>query len=277
MSAFIWASLILLLFNSTPTISSPCIEDLPILVLKKSKIFASELFFLIEGDLGSLIPSKDGFFNFIFFNLPNRFENFSFVVEVLFVSSLLILSLVETFLSSILFSTIWLTIGCDGWFTSGFVWTSLSWVTPGEEVSVLDCWSIFCCSVWTTLVWFSSACFFNFSLSAWISSNHFSKIGIASSRFGVPDEEIFCFPSIYSLPTQFFDLSSPLYLSCLIYIWSLPSFLCITWRSCLSSGASWFSGIKFLSEFSFAVEIFSTLGWFSWFWTSDGGFSSLVK
>ena len=77
-------SLILLLFNSTPTISSPCIEDFPIFDFKKSNAFVSELFFFIDGDLGSLIPSKDGFFNFIFFNLPNKFENFSFVVEVLF-------------------------------------------------------------------------------------------------------------------------------------------------------------------------------------------------
>ena len=36
---------------------------MPIFVLKKSKTFASELFFLIEEDLGSLMPSKDGFFN----------------------------------------------------------------------------------------------------------------------------------------------------------------------------------------------------------------------
>ena len=37
---------------------------------------------------------------------------------------------------------------------------------------------------------------FSLSLFACTSSNHFSKIGIASSKFGVPEEEIFCLPSI---------------------------------------------------------------------------------
>ena len=36
----------------------------------------------------------------------------------------------------------------------------------------------------------------SFALLAWTSSNHFSNIGTASSKLGVPDEEIFCFPSI---------------------------------------------------------------------------------
>ena len=36
----------------------------------------------------------------------------------------------------------------------------------------------------------------SFTLLAWTSSNHFSNIGTASSKLGVPDEEIFCFPSI---------------------------------------------------------------------------------
>ena len=43
---------------------------------------------------------------------------------------------------------------------------------------------------------FSSSFFNSFCFWLWTSSNHFSKIGIASSRFGVPDEDIFCFPSI---------------------------------------------------------------------------------
>ena len=50
------------------------------------------------------------------------------------------------------------------------------------------------CSVVTTGV--SCCAASSFPLFAWTSSNHFSKTGIASSRLGVPDEEIFCFPSI---------------------------------------------------------------------------------
>ena len=94
-----------MLFNSTPTISSPCIEDFPIFDFKKSNAFVRELFFFSDGDLGSFIPSNDGFFNFIFFNLPNKFENFSFVEEGSFLlSSLTLLS--KIFFSSFLFSTL---------------------------------------------------------------------------------------------------------------------------------------------------------------------------
>ena len=50
-----------------------------------------------------------------------------------------------------------------------------------------------CSLVVSTVSW--GACS-SFPLFACISSNHFSNIGIASSRLGVPDEEIFCFPSI---------------------------------------------------------------------------------
>ena len=63
-------------------------------------------------------------------------------------------------------------------------------VSSGEVVTISDE------GVCVSKVFCSSACFFCFSLSAIISSNHFSKIGIASSKFWVPDENIFCFPSI---------------------------------------------------------------------------------
>ena len=60
------------------------------------------------------------------------------------------------------------------------------------------------------------------------SSYHFSRITLASSRFLVPEEITFCYLSTKVLPTQFSDLSLPLYMSCLTYMWSLPSFdLCI--------------------------------------------------
>ena len=88
-----------------PTISSPCIEDFPIFDFKKSNAFVKELFFFIDGDLGSFIPSNDGFFNLIFFNLPNKFENFSFVEEGSFLLSSLTL-LFKIFFSSFLFSTL---------------------------------------------------------------------------------------------------------------------------------------------------------------------------
>ena len=95
-----------MLFNSTPTISSPCIEDFPIFDFKKSNAFVRELFFFIDGDLGSFIPSNDGFFYLIFFNLPNKFENFSFVVEGSFLFSSFKLLLFKIFFSSFLFSTL---------------------------------------------------------------------------------------------------------------------------------------------------------------------------
>ena len=61
----------------------------------------NELFFFKDGDFGSLIPSKDGFFNFMFFNLPNKFENFSFVEDGLLLFSSLTLLLFKIFFSRV--------------------------------------------------------------------------------------------------------------------------------------------------------------------------------
>ena len=98
--------------------------------------------------------------------------------------------------------------------------------------------------------------FFNLSLSAWMSSNHFSKIGIASS-FWVPDEEIFVFHQYkVTNPTSWF--SSPLYLSSHIYS-SRPSFLCYLFIFIFVSLLV-FSGccVRLVSEFSFGLWIFNT-------------------
>ena len=269
----------LLLLNSTPIISSPWIVDFPIFVLKKSKALVKALFFFIVGDFGSLIPSKDGFFNLIFLSLPNKFENFSFVVEVVLLFSCLIFSLVIFDVSSIFFSTLWLTIGSAVCKVSVVFWATTSWVSLPVETWVSFCFVV---SLWTSLldvVWFSWLCLFNLSLSAWISSNHFSKIGMASSKFWVPDEDIFCFPSIYSLPTQFFDFSSPLYLSCLTYICSLPSFLWITWCSCLlsdCSGEILVVSVDVSAELSWFDWLLSEEGWISEVWVSEVWFISLV-
>ena len=63
--------------------------------------------------------------------------------------------------------------------------------TVGEGVGVT-----FVCTVSLVSSVADVSLFFSFSLFEWTSSNHFSKMGIASSKFGVPEEEIFCFPSI---------------------------------------------------------------------------------
>ena len=154
------------------------------------------MFFFIEGDFGSLIPSKDGFFNLIFLSLPNKFENFSFVVEVISLFSCLIFSLSTFVTSSIFFSTLWLTTGSVVCEVSFVVWVTISWVSFLLEIIVSFCWVRLLWASLSDATWLSWLCFFNLSLSAWMSSNHFSKIGIASSKFWVPDEEIFCFPSI---------------------------------------------------------------------------------
>ena len=55
-----------------------------------------------------------------------------------------------------------------------------------------------------------------------IYENHFSKITVASSKFFVPEDKTLCFPLKKVLPTQFSDLSFPLYVSCLTYMCNLP-------------------------------------------------------
>ena len=69
----ICASLISLLDNSTPSISSPCTEDFPSLDLKKPSILDLKLFFEPVESFGDLIPGIFGFFILISFNFPNIF------------------------------------------------------------------------------------------------------------------------------------------------------------------------------------------------------------
>ena len=85
---FTWANLISLFVSSTPITSSPWTDDLPILDFKKSKTLFNGLGFLLSGDLGSLIPFRDGFFNLISFNFPKIFESLPFNLSCL-LSSLL--------------------------------------------------------------------------------------------------------------------------------------------------------------------------------------------
>ena len=119
----------------------------------------------------SFLP-KSGFFNLIFLTLSIKLEAifvaFSWVV-------IFWLSASTSFVGTTFCSTI--SVGL-------VVLTSVTVVCWEVEVS----WVVEVCSKFF--------CSFSFSFCAWISSNHFSKIGIASSKFGVPDDEIFCFPSI---------------------------------------------------------------------------------
>ena len=144
----------------------------------------------------------------MFFNLLKIFFTFdcsaSFDTSVWLIE---ILSCVSCFVS-VIFSVRFSSTIVSCWFDK-FVSLGITSAAVPSKFSGVDSVVTFSkdgCSGW----------FCSFSFSACTSSNHFSKIGIASSKFGVPDDEIFCFPSIYSLPTQFFDFNSPLYLSCLI-------------------------------------------------------------
>ena len=69
----ICASLISLLDNSTPSISSPCTEDFPSLDLKKPSSLDLKLFFEPVESFGDLIPGIFGFFILKSFNFPNIF------------------------------------------------------------------------------------------------------------------------------------------------------------------------------------------------------------
>ena len=103
----------------------------------------------------------------------------------------------SVFSTTLLFKVVSLTLGVD-WglifsvFSSGFWSVETLWFIFSSGLGVTTG-----CS-WLDAKFFcaSSLSFLSFSLSACTSSNHFSKIGIASSRFCVPDDEIFCFPSI---------------------------------------------------------------------------------
>ena len=113
-------------------------------------------------------PAKDGFFNLIFFNLSKKLE--------------------AVLVSAVSLLTVGVTIGSGVFSTAGAtsLVTSAAGVGSGIEVG--------CSSIGGSVV--SGWATVSFSLFVWISSNHFSYIGSASSIFGVPDEEIFCFPSI---------------------------------------------------------------------------------
>ena len=163
-----WANLISLLDNSTPTISSPLTEDFPILDLKKLPIFlenspAGKELFDTE-----LFLIKSGFLNLIFFKLSKN-ANLDFLFSV--PSSSAWFKLVVSFLVSVV---------VVDWFVA---WIFSIWLELSDCIEV--------CSVATLCAWTS----FSFSLPETTSSNHFSKIGIASSKLGVPEDEIFCFPS----------------------------------------------------------------------------------
>ena len=168
--------------NSTPRISSPWTEDFPSLDLKNPSSLDLKLFFNPDEIFGDFDPGKVGFLVFMSFIFPKIFDN---------------LFLTCSDLDTLVLSADWTGFSCSigllsvFWFKFSFsevcaVWTGCSFVID-FSVSKL---------VWlsTTSLW--ALCFFNLSLSARTSSYHFSKIGIASSRFVVPDEEIFCFPSI---------------------------------------------------------------------------------
>ena len=145
----------------------------------------------------SFFPN-DGVFIFIFFSFSKIFLGFAFSASSLFT-----------------FSEMGAVVSVAGLIISGVVLTSSVFCTVGSCVGAIvfsEGVSIF--STCSVAVGCCKFCF-SFSFCACTSSNHFSRIGIASSKFGVPDDEIFCFPSIYNLPTQFFDFNSPLYLSCL--------------------------------------------------------------
>ena len=126
--------------------------------------------------------AKEGFFNFISFNFskifPNLFFGFSSEDEMVF-----------SFSDTIdVCSWIWLSLVCDSAAAGVDKVSSLI----GSAIEVLFSSEVTCCATFSkSLLWF-----FNLSLSSWTSSNHFSKIGIASSKLVVPDDEIFCFPSI---------------------------------------------------------------------------------
>ena len=160
------ANLISLLVISTPKISSPWTEDFPILDLKKPPIFLANIPFGDEAFVSELFLAKLGFLNLIFFN-------FSRILEGVFVS--------KVSLFSVGAATLWVIVGsaCLGFSTTGGV--GCSGGVDGSSFGVLVV---------------SAGAVSSFPLFAWTSSNHFSNIGIASSRLGVPDEEIFCFPSI---------------------------------------------------------------------------------
>ena len=175
----ICANLISLLLISTPTISSPWTAFFPSLAFKKLSIFCLKLLFP-EAEIFcavSFLP-KLGFVNFKFLNFSRKLEgDFVWVDVSVFSDS-------EdkfwfTTADSIVFPAV--AVVCSGIIGCSGVGVVCSGITDGcllfvSEVSWEGCSS--------------------FPLFAWISSNHFSNIGIASSRLGVPDEEIFCFPSI---------------------------------------------------------------------------------
>ena len=177
-----------MLVSSTPITSSPWIEDFPILDLKKSTTLLNGLSLFLIGDFGSLIPFNDGFFIFKFLNFPNIFEILLFgaasTLSSVFSTSLLFNNVSSTFV--IVWGLIFSVFSC------GFCSVETVWfIFSSALIVVAGCsWVVarFFCA--------SSVSFFSFSLSACTSSNHFSKIGIASSKFCVPDDEIFCFPSI---------------------------------------------------------------------------------
>ena len=163
-----------MLKENPPIISSPWTAFLPSLAFNKFSIFCLNLLLPpveISDDL-SFLP-KLGFLNLIFFKLSRKL-NF-------------------VFLSSWFSFKFWFTStgsffsGCIVvWFWTGVPWTSVDW-----SVEVCICsWEVCVCS-WEVCVCSWEDCFskfcFSFSFCWWTSSNHFSNIGIASSRFGVPD------------------------------------------------------------------------------------------
>ena len=179
--------------SSTPNISSPWTLDLPSLDFKKLSNFDLKLpIFDLLNDFLLARPAKESLFSLISFNFPKTFDNLLLIWSCF---DGLALSLAETGALSIgfWFSLVWFTIFCSG--TAGFCS-----VTTGASGWTLV--SLLFCVVFTSgttsfvVISVSFVWFFNLSLSSWTSSNHFSKIGIASSKFVVPDDEIFCFPSI---------------------------------------------------------------------------------
>ena len=152
----IWANLISVLLSSMPKISSPWADFFPSRALKKLSTFPTKLFF----PSAEILFVKSFLSKLIFFNLI--LLNFSKTLKFIFDSETSLFSTeAATFCEAVTGSVC--SGSTDG---SSFISSIVSWWT---------------CS--------------SFLFSAWMSSNHFSNIGIASSRLGVPDEEIFCFPS----------------------------------------------------------------------------------
>ena len=176
----IWANLISLFVISTPSISSPWAVDFPNLDLKKPSNLLLKPPLPNAEIFGVLIPlPKEGFFNLIFFNLSKKLEG---------------VLLSEASLSSTEVETVCVEAGSGAFSVKEVISVGLGVsIVVGVACSVVTGG---CSSVVTDVSAVSLEICCSLSLFLWISSNHFSNIGIASSRLGVPEEEIFCFPSI---------------------------------------------------------------------------------